>query len=161
MKCGPSHSEPQENIEPNRDQINFSCAAQILHSASVPVLGKSATSPARQCTRSSAFQQLHSNTFREDKGLACSMKVPLINKKLLPLALHKRSQELAAKHEREGEWRLGVAGGVCKGAALGRKCFATILPFVSQFSLLESDLHDALRWKLFLTASVFFLHFGF
>lgn len=63
--------------------------------------------PACPCTRSSAFQQLDSNTFREGKGLAYSMKVPLINKKLLPLALHKRSQELAAKHEREGgggEW---------------------------------------------------------
>lgn len=31
----------------------------------------------------------------------CSMKVPLIDYKLLPLALHKSPQELAAKRKKE------------------------------------------------------------
>lgn len=92
-----SQSVSEKNRVPKGQHAVFSCAAQILHSASVTVLAKSATSPAQQHTRSCAFQQLDSNAFREDKDHVCTMKVSLIDYKLLPLALHKKSPETCSK----------------------------------------------------------------
>lgn len=92
-----SQSEPRRIEYQKGEYTDFSCAAQILHSASVALLSKSATSPAHQCTGSSAFQQLDSNAFREDKDHKCSMKVPLIDYEFLPLAFHKKSPGACSK----------------------------------------------------------------
>lgn len=92
-----SQSVSEKNMVPKGEQADFSCAAQILHSASVTVLAKSATSPAQQRTCICAFQQLDSNAFRKDKDHVCTMKVSLIDYKLLPLALHKKSPETCSK----------------------------------------------------------------
>lgn len=94
-------SEPQKNRVPKGEHGDFSCAAQVLCSACVTFLAKSGTSPACQCTHSSAFQQLDSNAFGKDKGHMCSTRACLIDYKLLPLAFHKKSPRTCSKAWKE------------------------------------------------------------
>lgn len=84
-------SQSHRRTEYQKGSTVISLVLPRLCTVLVRLLAKSATSPAHQCTCSSAFQQLDSNAFSEGKGHMCSMKACLIDHTLLPLAFHKKS----------------------------------------------------------------------